>query len=286
MPETIPLPQESSQMYAGRLFAPSFSGLDNCPMANSPWQARIRRAQHASGRHSFAAEILKFYIQVADFQEGLHRRLSTVLPLPAGPLDSELNDSESSELATQFEPFLALAALSRELQGRGRTVQSDLINSTWVVSSPSDAQGFLTWTFLQPYAELKRSRASVPQSHSARALCPFCDRRPAVAVLRQMGDGAARSLVCCFCLAEWEFRRIICAGCGEENDRKLPVYNASDFDYIRLECCDTCKTHIKTIDLTRDGHADPIADDLASTPLDLWARDHGYARLQQNFLGL
>ena len=101
-----------------------------------------------------------------------------------------------------------------------------------------------------------------------------------------MGDGGARSLVCSFCLSEWEFRRLVCPGCGEENDRKLPIFTASEFDYIRVECCESCKTYIKVIDLTKNGHAEPVVDELASAPLDLWASEHGYAKLQRNVLGM
>ena len=60
------------------------------------------------------------------------------------------------------------------------------------------------------------------------ALCPFCNRKPAAGVLRQQGDGGRRSLLCGFCLTEWEFRRVICPGCGQEDHAKLPVYTADE----------------------------------------------------------
>jgi formate dehydrogenase maturation protein FdhE len=264
-------------------------------MPVSAWQRRIHRAQELVGQFSFAAEILNFYIHVARFHEQLHGGLSAVLQSPGSSFGHELSEAESSELGSRFDAFLSLAEthgpeesakLSRQLRSRGPSFQSHLLNNAWTTLSPSDAQGFLAQTFLQPYAELVRSRSSQRPSPHAYAVCPFCNRKPTVGVLRQMGDGAARSLLCSFCLAEWEFRRIVCPGCGEENDRKLPVFTASDFDYIRVECCDTCKTHIKTVDLTRNGHAEPIVDELAAAPLDLWARDRGYAKLQQNFLGM
>ena len=44
--------------------------------------------------------------------------------------------------------------------------------------------------------------------------------------------------------------------------------------------------YMKTIDLTRDGSACPIADDLATVSLDLWAREHGYHRVRPNLLRL
>jgi FdhE protein len=101
-----------------------------------------------------------------------------------------------------------------------------------------------------------------------------------------MGDGAARSMACGFCLAEWEFRRIVCPGCGEEDSRKLPVFLAEEFDYMRVECCDVCKTYLKSTDLTKNGHAEPLVEELASAPLDLWSRERGYTKLQPNLLGI
>ena len=75
-------------------------------------------------------------------------------------------------------------------------------------------------------------------------------------------------------------------GCGEEDNGKLPVYTAAEFDYIRVECCDTCKSYIKTVDLTKNGRAEPVVDEIASAPLDLWAQEHGYSKLQLNVVGL
>jgi FdhE protein len=129
----------------------------------------------------------------------------------------------------------------------------------------------------------------LPRSHTLAANSrPFCNREPALGVLRQMGEGGARSMVCSFCFAEWEFRRIVCPGCGEgeEYDNKLEVFTASDFDYIGVECCESCKTYINTVDLRKNGRAEPLVDELASAPLDLWSREHGYAKLQNNLPGM
>lgn len=199
------------------------------------------------------------------------------------------------DLTSRFSPFLSLAEaygpkplaeLNRELYAQGPEFWSELLKAAWIAPSAADVQALLAQAFLQPYAELLRSRASLRPSQSAYALCPFCNRRPALGVLRQMGDGGARSMICSFCLAEWEFRRIVCPGCAEENDKKLAVYTAAEFDYIRVECCESCKIYIKTVDLTKNGHAEPLVDELASAPLDLWAREHGYAKLHANLFGM
>jgi len=275
--------------------APILNCDDNGPMPVSPWQRRIRRAQELASEHSFAAEILGFYIHIARFQEDLHKRLSIALQSAPASVDRGLTEPELSELSAKLQSFLslaetrgpkALAQLSRELHARGLDFCRELLDRGWTARSTSDAEGLLAQAFLQPYAELLRSRAALRPVPTAHALCPFCNRKPVLTVLRPMGDGGARSLICSFCLAEWEFRRIVCPGCGEEDDKKLAVFTASDFDYIRVECCDACKTYVKTIDLTKNGRAEPLVDELASSPLDLWAREHGYAKLQNNLLGM
>jgi FdhE protein len=85
---------------------------------------------------------------------------------------------------------------------------------------------------------------------------------------------------------EWEYRRIVCPACGEEDVHKLAVYTAKEFAHVRVEACDTCHAYIKSVDLTKDGHAVPAVDELATIPLNLWAADHGYHKLQTNLLGI
>jgi formate dehydrogenase accessory protein FdhE len=265
-------------------------------MTISAWQRRIHRAQKLAGQYAFAAEILGFYIHVARFQEELHRQLQAAsVGQSLSSLGAELSRNDVENLSCRFEPFLSLAEahgpkplarLSRQLRTRGVGFYSELLQRAWTASSSSDAPGLLALAFLQPYAELLRSCASPRPASTAHALCPFCNRKPALGVLRPRGDGGARSMVCSFCQAEWEFRRIVCPGCGEENDKMLPVFTASEFDYIRVECCEASKTYIKSVDLTKNGRADPMVDELSSAPLDLWAREHGYTKLQNNLLGI
>lgn len=266
-------------------------------MTISPWRRRIQRAQELAVQHAFAREILGFYVHLAQFQEGLHGALrKSFLPTSASHGGNhELSSVELSALGRRFESFLALAEAkgpeqtiraSRELRAQGEGFRRTLLSDSWSAHSRSDAVGFLALAFLQPYAELVRSRVALGDNLHSQMACPFCNRRPGFGVLRQMGDGAARSLVCWFCLAEWQFRRLVCPACGEENDRKLAVFTASEFDYIRVECCENCKSYIKTIDLTKNGRAAPMVDEIAAVPLDLWAQEHGFAKLQSNILGM
>lgn len=261
----------------------------------SPWQQRIRRAQELSQRYPFAAEILNFYVHMAEFQEKLSDALSGYVITQSDSNPPELDISTAAKLTARFGSFLslaekygpaALAETTRQIRARGEASWSDLLQVAWADFSPTDARGVLAQSFLQPYAEMVRSHAAKRPLHSAYAICPFCNRKPSYGVMRQMGDGASRSLICSFCLNEWDFRRIVCPGCGEENESKISVFSAEEFRHIRVEGCETCKMYLKAIDLTKDGHAEPLVDELASAPLDLWARERGYTKLHSNLLGL
>ena len=118
------------------------------------------------------------------------------------------------------------------------------------------------------------------------SLCPQCSGRPQVGVLRQQGDGGKRSLICALCATEWDYRRLVCPACGEESVDKLPVYVAEDLGHIRVEACDTCRRYLKTIDLTKNGRAVPVVDELAALALGVWAQENRYEKLQGNILGI
>jgi len=78
---------------------------------------------------------------------------------------------------------------------------------------------------------------------------------------------------------------VLCPSCGEVDYQKLPRYSADDIPAVRVEACDTCKHYLKSVDLTVEGLAVPVVDEIATAPLDLWALDRGYKKLQQNVMG-
>ena len=257
----------------------------------------MERAHELMRQHAYAAEILGFYVSVCGLQEQLHESLSAMSSRFGRPErnHSDLSTKELEELSSNFDFFLSavercgpakLADLSREIRAPEHSSWPELLGEAWRAPSPSDAQTILVQAFLQPYAELLHSRTAPKPTPQRFAACPYCGRKPAWGVLRQMGEGGARSMVCAFCLSEWHFRRLVCPGCGEENDARLSVFTATEFDYIRVECCDTCKTYVKTVDLTKNGRAEPMVDELASSPLDAWAVERGYAKLHMNSFGM
>ena len=116
-------------------------------------------------------------------------------------------------------------------------------------------------------------------------VCPVCGARPQLAVLRPEGDGGKRFLMCSFCITEWEFRRVLCPVCGQEDHTKLPRYTAEGIPNVRVEACETCHSYLKSVDLTVDGHAVPLVDEVATVPLDLWAMENGFQKIRRNLMG-
>lgn len=265
-------------------------------MPQSPRQRRIARAEELAAQYPSAAEVLRFFVPIAHFQDEL-----------SGTAENAFKSDESISFAQlpaagveeRFPAFLHLverigprhvAAAACELRDRPANTHRELLSAFWAgakdpLSNSEDGDSaFFARAFLQPYAEFVRERAGKAYRGPRPCLCPFCSHKPGAGVLRPLGDGGQRSLVCSFCLGEWEFRRIVCPGCGEEDYAKLPVYRAEEFQHVRVECCDNCRSYIKTVDLTRNGLADPVVDEIASIPLDLWAQKQGYKKLQMNLM--
>jgi FdhE protein len=240
-------------------------------------QARIARADHLTGSHPNAAPLLKFYAELARFQQ---------------PVFSEPQLKSETDLRALLCHFPALIKLvsrsGTELLAKfaadnlpSADAQLELLSSIWQGGEVLDpAARFFGRVLVQPYAEYLASRADI-QLNTAGATCPFCNARPAAGVLR-----GERWLLCSLCSTEWQYRRVLCPGCGEENMDKLPIYTAAEFPAARVDACDTCHTYLKSIDLTKDGHAIPIVDEIATVALNIWAEDHDYAKLETNLLGM
>jgi FdhE protein len=274
-------------------------------MARSEWQRRVARAEELGSQYSFAAEILRFYVVIARFQENFYEELGRSLERLSAGAGDVATDSKPfvrplpPELTGRFREFLSVVGRNgpgplqeavRELRDGGEESHLQLLTVFWdgteTGALPPGPHDFFARAFLQPYAVGIRSRSNMRWTGPAPFLCPFCKRKPGLGVLRPLGDGGQRSLVCSFCLAEWEFRRIVCPGCGEENHAKLPVYTAEELKHVRVEGCDSCRSYIKTVDLTKSGRAEPVVDEMASIPLDLWAQKQGYTKLQSNLMQL
>jgi formate dehydrogenase accessory protein FdhE len=285
-------------------------------MTCAKWDRRIRRATELTSAHPFATEGLRFYTRIATFQRSLYtdiqKALAGATKISADrPLRDEL---DLFLLLPKFSGFLALvqqiappplAQAAAALAQQGPPAWQRVIEVFWHgdmeitraaagaleddqsadAAERSASDQLLAWIFLQPYAEYLADSREPEHLDGTPSTCPLCGGKPIVGVLRPEGDGAKKSLVCMLCAHEWLFRRIYCPACGEEREPQMAFYSAPEIAHVRVDVCDTCHTYLKSIDLTKMGLAVPIVDELATIPLDLWAREHGYEKLQINLLG-
>lgn len=280
----------------------------------SVWDNRLARAEELAEIHTFAREPLGFYREILIFQKDLYNSLSeaiaadleleTSCPFHGGSIALHL-----PLLVAFFPPFLSLIKRvgTQELSGiAGKLLASSaegeceaLLESYWAKHlHPEDFdQGpallFFPKAFLQPYAELMaRNHPQVDSdqewqvAEGGGAACPLCGSKPQLAVLRSEAEGAKRSLLCSLCATEWRYKRVCCPSCGEERFPKLSYHRAPDFPHVRVEVCESCKKYIKAIDLTVDGRAVPAVDEISTLPLDLWAVEQGYSKIELNLLGI
>jgi formate dehydrogenase accessory protein FdhE len=268
--------------------------------SESRWDERVERARALAAIRPAAAEALTFYAAVAEYQKALVRGGRAPGAEPLRPMIDAL-DLEA--VLGEMPAFLVwlprvapgrLAESAADLRRLERDQWLHLVRS--YLAGDDDLGGgdhvvrFVLEAVLQPFVEQAAiavaARRSPEPNASGQARCPFCNALPVVGVLREAGHGAKRTLVCALCLMERDYVRVLCPSCGEQQFDVLPVYTADDRDYLRIEACDHCHRYLKTIDLTKDGLAVPLVDDIASVSLDLWARDRGYVRLRANLLGL
>ncbi|OFW43544.1 MAG: hypothetical protein A3J29_00790 [Acidobacteria bacterium RIFCSPLOWO2_12_FULL_67_14b] len=232
------------------------------PAVDARWSARIARARWLARERPAARQALEFCADLTAFQQGL----ATRYPDAQSALDAFVGWLAHHAPSPLAEHANGLASSTGAWP---RVLHAYLATPSRDAADPRDR--FVVEALLQAF----------PIDP-----CPQCGGPPVVSTLREAGHGARRSTVCGLCLAESPASRLGCVACGESRVEALPVYRADDTDPARVDACDTCGVYLKTVDLTRDGSAEPIADDLASLPLDLWAREQGYRRLRANLLQL
>jgi len=254
------------------------------------WSARLRRASEMLEQHTAAAPALHLYRATLEFQQDLALRSNQIFDLSV-PLREQI---DISEVSAAFPGILSLGLAhgsetlqhaAQDLRQSGESSWRRNLNAVLTGSSSLAAtEDFFARACLQPVAENLQLQLSRDANYHEKT-CPACGGVPQAAVLRPEGEGASRWLLCSFCLCEWPFRRLVCAWCGEEDKEKLPRYSNEEWPYVHVEACDTCRHYLKAIDMSIDGLAVPIVDEVALAVLDIWAKDHGYTKIIWNLVG-
>jgi len=255
------------------------------------WERRIDRAADLAARDDGSGPLLGAYTRLLVLQRDCYASLATHAPSLSGSLERDLATVGAcvqrilEDLAISGPPPLAEHA--RHLIDSGSAAVHSMLISGW--RTPSTEQFFVK-VMLQPYAELLAAHRRRPLDRDLSRAdngCPFCGGAPQVSILQPVSEtDGGRSLQCGTCLTTWPFRRIVCVRCGEEDEPKLGYFRSPAYDHVRVDTCESCGHYMKSVDLTRLGLAVPIVDEVASAPLDWWARERGYEKIALNLIGL
>lgn len=139
--------------------------------------------------------------------------------------------------------------------------------------------------------------AAALQVHAARAasrldakalvpvgdgVCPACGGAPSASlVVGWEGAHGARYCACSLCGTLWNFVRIRCTACGTTKAISYQEVEGHGGD-VRAECCGECGSYLKLMMQTTSPSLDPVADDVATTDLDILVTDSGQRRSGRN----
>jgi len=119
-------------------------------------------------------------------------------------------------------------------------------------------------------------------------ICPCCGSRPSASIARIGAKEAGyRFLHCALCNVEWHMVRIKCSNCESTKGITYEVIDDGtplEKKAVKAEVCGECGTYLKICYMDRDPHVEPVADDLATLPLDLLIANAGKTPSGVNFM--
>ncbi len=113
-----------------------------------------------------------------------------------------------------------------------------------------------------------------------------CEHVAQAGLLEPLAHGKALRLCCAFCLFEWDYPRNRCIACGQTDTRRLAYYGAEQIPHIQVMTCDECRQYVHLLDKEKEPGAIADIDELVALPLDLWASERGFTKLQPNLAGI
>ena len=143
---------------------------------------------------------------------------------------------------------------------------------------------FFLFQTLKPTFEslAKRWRASLKDLFWTQGYCPFCGGFPDMGEIRKEGK---RILHCPLCGTEWEYPRMKCPYCQNDDPERLTYFQVEGEAENRVDICQVCRNYLKTLDSREmEGSLDFEVEDYLTLHLDHLAQEEGYARPTRLFV--
>jgi hypothetical protein len=256
--------------------------------AANPWPLRRERAAELAERYPHAAEMLRLYQALTVVSENLPSLVH--------------GGGQGGGIATFAVEHVLPGVIDATVEFGPRALRdgvvsvfcsADMVNlvQRWLDGQPlTPVETYLARASASPLLEVLNSpHPALPQRGRVTYECPACGGLPQLSYFAVSGEALVsgpRYLVCSRCANNWVFSRMTCASCGESTGTKLPIYQEQErFPHVRVDGCQTCQKYLLTFDLRRDTSVVPVVDEIASLPLDLFARDQGLTKITPNLMG-
>ena len=237
--------------------------------------AHLARAQHntLAAQHPVLPELRSHPLLPASDGSNIPESFHTILHQLIGELIPHLPDSS---LQSRFEALLALSRPEAEALA-ARILQNEPLETDRPLHIWVQAALQIVWTAWA----VQLTEDHIPPTIE-RSICPCCGGEGVASIVYASGEwNNLRYLHCATCNSRWNTLRAKCTFCGEQSGMSLQaIQNAPDgvLKGARAESCEACGHYRKMFMLQYQQYADPIADDLATLPLDILMGEGGYLR--------
>jgi len=174
-------------------------------------------------------------------------------------------------------------ALDRSL-GRLLANQLSEANLETEVGTEGSLLFFFLIQSLKPVLEnmAEQWRSALKEFSWDKGFCPFCGGSAGMGEIREEGR---RFLHCTLCGTEWEYPRMKCPYCQNEDQEKLTYFQVEDDIGNRVDICLACRHYWKTVDSREmEGPLDFEVEDYLTLHLDHLAQQEGYIRPEKLFV--
>lgn len=254
-----------------------------------PWTASRTRAATLRRQHPHAAEMMHLYHALTEAWADVASAMAADPP----PADGLPGYVAAKSMPLVLERTLAAGPdrLRAEALRRYHEADPAELVAGWLADVELPAtERYLARASAGPVLEAQpelAGRVGTPASDPRH--CPGCGGLPQLSFFGLSDEplvAAHRRLLCSRCAGTWTYPRMVCAGCGNEDTARLPIYSDPElFAHLRVDACEACGRYLVTVDLPKDPAAVPVVDELLALPLDLYARERGFQKITPNLMG-
>jgi FdhE protein len=242
---------------------------------------------------------LLFLVRVCDVQQALLQHDSITAPVTDENSVFSLPDIDSAQVPAGFADLLTAfhaqikADLSVKTQANWQTLlamdeatRNALVKRVLTQELEENDHNYSIWVhavlqIIWTNWAQQLSEVDVP-TREEREYCPCCGSDAVGGVILNGGElEGLRYLQCNLCNSRWHALRAKCTFCANTKDMSFQSIEGKTKGVLHgasAECCDDCHGYRKTYNHMKEQHADVVADDLASLPIDILLADKGFLR--------